>query len=273
MHYPPIQSVHPCSPALGRLTGIAPSDLLLITDFDGTLAPIVPIPVHARPIPGALSALRRLAGHLGQVVVLTGRSRASLLAGLGGQVLPGVRILCNYGADDPDRPVSSDLAHITSLLREITHLHDRLPEGVMIEEKGASVALHTRGCDEPIAALAEIISVVTPVAHQLGLALQQGRDVIDIGIHHGGKANAVRQILGERDWGGAIMFGDDHSDLDAFDVLDASPIPTTTVGVRSDEVPDVAARSDVVVDSPEAVTAILLALADQLSVAGLDAPQ
>jgi trehalose 6-phosphate phosphatase len=259
--------------SIDRIAGVVPNDLLVITDFDGTLAPIVPFPAHARAVPGALASLETLSTIVGQVVILTGRSRPSLMVALDEVAPKGVRILCNYGADDPERPMPYQLDVIATLLDRIVGLHGRLPEGVMIEEKGSSIALHTRGCSEPASALSQISIVMGPVAHELGLDLQQGRDVIDIGIRFGGKAATVRRILEERNWSGAIMFGDDHSDLEAFDVLADADLPTLTVGVISQEVPGVQARSDMVVAKPEQVAAILSDLVKAFTPVESNAPR
>ena len=53
-----------------------PGQALIATDFDGTLAPIVADPRAARPLPGAVPALRRLARVVGTVAVITGRPAA-----------------------------------------------------------------------------------------------------------------------------------------------------------------------------------------------------
>lgn len=246
--------------SVDALFAVDPQSLLLVTDFDGTLAPIVPFPAQARAVPGALESLERLSQRVGAVVLLTGRSRPSLMTALGEQVPTGVRILCNYGADDPQYSPPNDLHVIGTLLEQISQCAAKLPEGVMIEEKGLSVALHTRGCDQPGDAMSDIGVALGPIAHRLGLDMQHGRDVVDIGIRFGGKAAAVARLLNEREWSAAMMFGDDHSDLDAFDVLRDAPLRTLTVGVLSVEVPGVAARSDVVVDGPQAVAEILLKL-------------
>jgi len=54
----------------------APDRALIALDFDGTLAPIVPDPADARPLPAALAALRRLAPLAGTLAVITGRPAA-----------------------------------------------------------------------------------------------------------------------------------------------------------------------------------------------------
>ena len=50
-----------------------PGRTALFTDFDGTLAPIVTDPATARPAPGAIEALARLAGRYRRVAVVSGR--------------------------------------------------------------------------------------------------------------------------------------------------------------------------------------------------------
>ena len=55
---------------------------LLLLDYDGTLVPIRPTPEQAGPGPGLLAMLGRLAG-IGDVVIVSGRPRATLDAWLG----------------------------------------------------------------------------------------------------------------------------------------------------------------------------------------------
>ncbi|HEY8814740.1 MAG TPA: trehalose-phosphatase, partial [Candidatus Dormibacteraeota bacterium] len=42
------------------VSSVRPQDLVLVSDFDGTLADIVPEPTQATPLPDSLHALRRL---------------------------------------------------------------------------------------------------------------------------------------------------------------------------------------------------------------------
>src|SRR5260221_11648589 len=52
----------------------APRRALIALDYDGTLAPIVSDPLAARPHPGAVAALRRLAPLAGAPAPVTGRA-------------------------------------------------------------------------------------------------------------------------------------------------------------------------------------------------------
>src|SRR5215475_9382478 len=51
----------------------APGRALVALDYDGTLAPIVADPARAWPADGAVDTLRRLAGVVGTLAVVTGR--------------------------------------------------------------------------------------------------------------------------------------------------------------------------------------------------------
>ncbi|HET9770858.1 MAG TPA: trehalose-phosphatase, partial [Acidimicrobiia bacterium] len=50
-----------------------PAGSVVIVDFDGTLAPIVPDPPAAAPLYGAAAALTRLSRNVGTVAVVSGR--------------------------------------------------------------------------------------------------------------------------------------------------------------------------------------------------------
>src|SRR5688500_1645696 len=56
----------------------APQSAAVITDFDGTLAPIVEDPALAAALPGAPELLRRLARCYARVAVVSGRPAAFL---------------------------------------------------------------------------------------------------------------------------------------------------------------------------------------------------
>src|SRR5260370_8387150 len=60
------------------VSAISPREILLVTDFDGTLADIGPDPSQTVAVPDALDALRRLSLALKQVVVLSSRTSAEL---------------------------------------------------------------------------------------------------------------------------------------------------------------------------------------------------
>ena len=65
---------------------------LIALDYDGVLAPIVADPDQAVPAPGAIESLRRLAGQVGTLAVVTGRP-AEVVVRLGGlDSVPGLLV-------------------------------------------------------------------------------------------------------------------------------------------------------------------------------------
>src|SRR5256886_5747090 len=60
------------------LARIQPGEVILVTDFDGTLAEIVQDPAAARARPEALEALEQLVPLLADVIVLSSRPPAQL---------------------------------------------------------------------------------------------------------------------------------------------------------------------------------------------------
>src|SRR4029077_7331701 len=80
------------------VSAVPPNELMLVTDFDGTLADIGPDPARSAAVPEALDALRRLARLLKQVVVLSSRKSPEL-----DRLVPlaGVRLIGDSGLAPP----------------------------------------------------------------------------------------------------------------------------------------------------------------------------
>src|SRR5215211_3468600 len=84
---------HPLALARAALA-TAPAGLL--SDLDGTLAPIVADPAAARPLPAAVAALTRLSRQLALVGVVTGRAAADARRLLGSDAL---LVIGNHGLE------------------------------------------------------------------------------------------------------------------------------------------------------------------------------
>lgn len=240
----------------------------VITDFDGTLAPIVEDPDRARPLPEAADVLHRLAHRYGRVAVISGRPVAYLAehlraddcgegSGCEGLVLAGLYGLeRTEGAEvttDPEvekwRPVVAEL---------VERGEDEAPAGVIVETKGLSVTLHYRKAPDQ-ADWAE--RWATEQGERTGLAVHPGRMSQElrppIDVDKGSVLSELAEGLA------AVSFlGDDVGDLPAFEALDRlgrrSGISTLKVAVRSDEAADeLLERADVQVDGPEGALDLL----------------
>jgi trehalose 6-phosphate synthase/phosphatase len=204
-----------------RLDGRMP---VLFVDYDGTLTPIV-----AHPRRAILSArIRRMLEHLARampVVVLSGRGREDLISkvGLRGLVYAGSHGFDISSADGLRHEVAAEFIPImkgaAQRLREAT----AQIEGVVIEEKRFSVAVHYR-----MAAHADTLRVAATVddllAREPRLQKRFGKKVIELRPNvdwdKGQAVNWICRQLGlENEEILPLYVGDDLTDEDAFAAL------------------------------------------------------
>lgn len=236
------------------LARVPPERLLVASDFDGTLAPIVQHPLDARALPGAREALERLSESVLRVAIITGRSEAMLR-----QVFPvdGVLVLGDYGRPDPTEP---ELRALKEFNRHATELIARR-SGLRLEAKPGSTSIHYR--DRP-ASGEGLLEEVRPVAERFGLDVRRGRMVVEIVPGGWDKSRALKRLIEEERAGGAVYCGDDEGDRRCFELLSASELPHLAVGVRSEEAaPDLFEACDLVVKSPQEAVQFLSRLADE----------
>ena len=238
------------------VSAIDPRELMLVTDFDGTLAEIGPDPARSVAQPGALDALRRLSRVVKEVVVLSSRTHDEL-----SRLVPlsGVRLIGDSGLPPPTPDEKRALQRFNA---EAARLLGSFP-GVWIEIKPASTTVHLRNAQ---ISGEEAMALLRPLIKASGLFGSEGRKVIEVHTLSGGKGKAVALLLDELEPGGVVSMGDDENDRAVFEVLSAAPIPHLCVGVSSPEVPPgLFARCDLVVDGPANATAFLQLLVDWAS--------
>jgi len=216
--------------------------LVFFLDYDGTLVPIAPTPSAARPSPEVASVLRRLRRRGYEVVVVTGRSAAAVRDLLG---VDELTYLGNHGLEvlDGDSPPAFRAAeHISHQIQWVAkRIQERLGDvpGVIIEDKGLSVAIHHRQVD-PLAVgrLKQLVALLAG-QHRPWVRLTRGREVLEIRPNiPWDKGRAVLWWLEQRfgpDWPQRILpvyIGDDRTDEDAFGALAGGGI---TVAVAPDD--------------------------------------
>ena len=240
-----------------------PSRTAIVTDFDGTLSPIVEDPGAARPLPGVVTALHDLAARYGRVAIVSGRPVAFLRDRLELVDRPPSRLFVSglYGIEWLEGGETCVHETAQAFAAAIAEAADRAeaaaPPGVFVERKGYSVTLHVRNAPDPLD-WARSWSEAT--SHTTGLALHGGRMSFElrppIEVDKGTVVDAVIQGSAA-----ACFLGDDLGDLPAFDALDrlraAAGAATVRIGVRSAEAPaELLERADVVVDGPEGSLAV-----------------
>jgi trehalose 6-phosphate phosphatase len=248
-----------------------PDRALLAVDFDGTLAPIVPRPPQARPLPEAISALGSLAGRLRLVAVISGRSVRDVVALGGLDRIPGLVVAGNYGLeryaagrfDIPPRPSS-----LTTVRAELEALLAGAPSGVHLEDKGLALVVHTRTAADPEGALRGLRGPLTSLAARHGLRLQAGRMVLELLSADADKGGTLRRLVEEYRPAALCFAGDDLGDLPAFAALhelDRSGTPgLAVVAASAESPPELLAAADLVVAGPAGIAEFLGALAASL---------
>ena len=234
------------------------TDFALFLDFDGTLVEIAPRPDQVVVPPELAPALLRLRDRLGgALAIVTGRPIAVIddflsparfdVAGLHGveRRVDGVV----SGGRAEDHPALR--ARITGLKDAVRDL-----ESVLIEDKGASVAVHWRLATPTDAAQAE--EAVKAAAADLGDAyrLQLGKAVGEIVPASATKGHAIRALSEAPPYAGrrAMFLGDDLTDEKAFAVVNEEG----GVSVRIGGSDTIATRR---LTDPDAVRALALAAA------------
>jgi trehalose 6-phosphate phosphatase len=244
----------------------------LLTDFDGTVSPIVTDPAAARLVEGSDRALARLVERLAVVAIVTGRAPLDARRMLG---LDGLLVAGNHGTEwlEPGSATPSESPERGRVRAALESLLDALPAlpGVTVEDKGLSATVHYRAAPDPAAARAALWSSVTAVTGAgSGLEARHGRKSIELRpVGLGDKGSAARAIVERFGLRGVVVMGDDVTDLDMFaavaELRAAGTLRATIVGVggADREVPDaVAEAADVVLPSPEATARLLAALAE-----------
>lgn len=230
------------------VSAVPPSELVLVTDFDGTLADVVPDPAQAVARPEGLQALSRLVRLLADVVVLSSRTNTQLE-----ELVPisGVRLIGDSGRSIPPHAQKEALQQFNA---DVGVLLASIP-GAWLEFKPASSAIHFRMTD---ASGEDVLALIQPLLDGRRLAAALGRKVIEVHAPRTGKGSALAALLPGHDPAGVVCFGDDENDRSMFEYVSSLDIPHMCVGVSSPEAPaHLFDRCDVVVSGPEEVATLL----------------
>ena len=225
-----------------------PDRTAILLDVDGVLAPIVEVPHDAAVSEETRAELRRLNGRYALVACISGRSGADA------RRIVGLDELVYVGE------------HGLELVPEALEWSGRLQEFASsidwedVERKPLTISFHYRRSEDEEAALAMLTAAATR-ARTEGFVARFGRKVLElrppVGAH---KGTAVAYLLGERGLERALYAGDDTTDLDAFNALQALELGVK-VAVASPEGPaELRETADVVVDGPAELLQLLKGL-------------
>jgi trehalose 6-phosphate phosphatase len=236
-----------------------PGRTAILTDVDGTLAPIVDradeaaVPTAARELLAALSQDYALVG------CISGRRAedARRLVGLDTLAYAGNHglelLLPGQGALQSDPSIAGRESEAAEFLAALDG--EQLDgTGLRREDKGPIQALHWRGSADEAAAESRAHEIAN-AAGKAGLEARWGRKVLELRpAGGGGKDGAVASLLADERLDRAVYAGDDRTDLDAFRRLrqlqeEERLSAAVCVGVLSPEAPaELAEEADLTVD-------------------------
>jgi len=245
----------------------------ILTDVDGTLAPIAARAEDAAVPTAARQVLARLSERCALVGCVSGRQaeEARRLVGLDGIAYAG-----NHGlelllpGDESPRPDPSLAGRETEAADFIAGVDRARLEaaGLRLEDKGPIQALHWRGAGDEAHAEGCAHEIAVAGGHA-GLEPRWGRKVLELRpVGGGGKDAAVASLLAGERIATAVYAGDDRTDLDAFrrlrELRQSGELESAVcVGIVSPEAPpELPEESDLIVDGPAGWLAILEWLAE-----------
>lgn len=194
--------------------------IAILLDVDGTILDLAPTPSQVEvPVKLRATLTKLLQRTKGALALVSGRSLADIdrifaplkLPAIGGH---GVEIRRTPGSPATHPPLSID----TQLKEELIAVAD---DGVLVEDKGYSIALHYRQAPERGGALREAVSAIVGEHPDSGVEILPGKRVIEVKPERFTKGTGIRHLMHDSPFRGRVPFfiGDDVTDETAFAVL------------------------------------------------------
>lgn len=199
---------------LARLEQMTHGGLLCAFDFDGTLAPLVPVPDDAHLPDDIRAGLLRLAHH-SPLAIITGRGIDDIRPRLG---FTPEYLVGNHGLEGVPGWESLTAAHADACRAWLEQLREALPHhdpGILLEDKRYSLSLHYRMAAQPEAAAAALERLFATLHPRPRVVA--GKFVYNLlaedRCHKGSALLRLMECAGARK---AIYVGDDVTDEDVF---------------------------------------------------------
>ena len=241
----------------------------LITDIDGTIAPIAVIPDEAQVSSGCRSALATLTSSMTLVAVLTGRDVLKAREML---TTDDVVYVGNHGLDRWQDGKLEMAEEARDYLPVVQRLEDKLRQdlgmlGLIVEDKGVSFGIHYRLSPEPGKTRAAILDTLGHIPEAQDMLITEGKMVVEVRPPvKVDKGTSLRQLVVEYGLRGVLCLGDDVTDVDAFKALHALTSEGLCVGLTmgvlgQDTPPDVEQEADLLLRGVPEVEELLQRIA------------
>jgi trehalose 6-phosphate phosphatase len=198
-------------------------DIAVLLDIDGTILDIAPTPgavIVSASLRRSLSRLSRETG--GALALVSGRSLGDIDFLFAPLRLPAI------GGHGAEMRLSADDATETEPAQDLDGgLRERLAElavgapGVLVEDKGYSLAVHYRLAPEQEGRVKEAVAAIKADWPKEPIEVLPGKSVVEVksvGFHKGA---AIRELMRHKPFAGRrpIFVGDDVTDESAFAVM------------------------------------------------------
>jgi trehalose 6-phosphate phosphatase len=188
----------------------------VFADLDGTLAPLQATPCAVGPDPERRQLLSRLNAALdGRLAMVTGRSLEDIDRVLESGVCPVAAVHGLVRRTASGRIIRAEGETRIPEAKAAFEALARADHGLLVEDKGAAVALHYRRSPKASAACRELAA---RLAAALGLEVQEGDHVVELRKPGPDKGEAIRTFMAEPPFAGAkpVFLGDDLTDEAGF---------------------------------------------------------
>ena len=216
----------------------------LFCDIDGTISDIAPRPEQALVRPGAKRALEALGEQLAAVAVVTGREmkEARRMVEAENIVYFGTHGLERW--EDGEMKVAPEAEpHLDKLRNTTAELAGRLTfPGIVVQTKQVGLSIHYRTAMDPESTRAAILEAVESTGAGDWMLVRDGRMVVELLLPvEIDKGTSLRTLVDERNLNGALVLGDDVTDVNMFNMaaeLQASSgVKAVNIGVVGEETP------------------------------------
>jgi trehalose 6-phosphate phosphatase len=193
----------------------------VLLDVDGTILDLAPTPLEVIVPPDLTVALERLSKRVGGALAfVSGRPLAELDLFFAPLKLPAI---AGHGAEL--RLADGSVRRATTFLdpelkAEIATIADDKP-GVVVEDKGYSIAVHYRQVPHLGHEIRDEVSAICARFSSARLEILPGKSVVEVKQPSFNKGTAVRELMQHAPFNGRkpIFIGDDVTDEAAFEVL------------------------------------------------------
>jgi trehalose 6-phosphate phosphatase len=198
-------------------------ELAFLLDIDGTLLDLAPTPREVWVPPGLTSTLHRLHDRTGGALALvSGRSLNDIDLIFAPDLFPGVG---GHGAEmrlSADREaVATHAPPMDKELKRRLAAIAKLSPGILLEDKGYSLALHYRLAPHAEKAIYEAVSLIRAELPEAPIEVLPGKCVCEIKQPGFDKATGVMELMRHEPFEGRrpIFIGDDVTDESVFAIM------------------------------------------------------